>query len=417
VPRELSLEDARRIALAAQGFGRPRPARPGVPDLRRVMRRLGLIQLDYVNVLVPAHYQVPFSRVGPYDRGLFDEMVYRRREATEQWAHEASLVPVEDWPLVRRGLGTGRRGRSLDALARKYRAYVDLALDHVRANGPSTPDQLPPPPEIRKKKPGDWTWSIPKAALEFHFQEGRIAIADRRPDFARVYDLAQRVIAAEHHAREITEEEAERELLMHAARAMGVATAADLADYYRMNIGHVRRRIEELVSARALTPVSVEGWKHPAYLVPGLRARPISARALLSPFDPLIWFRPRAERLFGFEYRIEIYTPPAKRRWGYYVLPFLLGDRLVARVDLKADREASRLLVRAAHLEPGFARGAVAEALAAELQEMARWLALDGVRVERRGDLARDLTSIVARTRRPSRPAAGPRAAARRARA
>jgi uncharacterized protein YcaQ len=245
---------------------------------------------------------------------------------------------------------------------------------------------------IPRRLPGSWLSTVPRAVLEVFFAQGILAVAARRPDYVRTFDLTERLIPAEHHGREIGAGDAQRELLRRAARAYGVATASDLADYYRMPIRNVRPRLAELVEAGELQAVRVEGWRQPAYLHHEARVpRCINAATLISPFDPLIWYRPRAERLFAFEYRVEIYVPKPKRRWGYYVMPFLLGDRLVARVDLKADRKNRRLLVPAAHLEPHADPASVAPALVDELRTMARWLGLESVHVARNGDLARPL--------------------------
>jgi uncharacterized protein len=237
---------------------------------------------------------------------------------------------------------------------------------------------------------------VPRAVLEAHFGRGLLAVAGRRPDFSRSFDLAERLIPPQHHGREVSREEAQRELLRLAARSLGVGSADDLADYYRMPVREARPRLDELVEAGDLRRVRVEGWREPAYWHPEARLpRRINAASLLSPFDPVVWYRPRVARFFDFEYRIEIYVPGPKRRWGYYVLPFLLGDRLVARVDLKADRAGRRLLVLAAHLEPHAQPGPVASALADELETWARWLDLDGVTVADRGDLASTLATEV----------------------
>jgi uncharacterized protein YcaQ len=397
-PEDLSLSEARGIALAAQGFDRPRPAGSvSLAHLRRTLHQLGLVQIDYVNVLVPAHYQVPFSRLGPYERSRLDELVYRRREFTEQWAHEASILPVEDWPLLRHRMETHRvRPYGFETFLEQHADYVERVLDLVRRRGPLTADDVPEPDGAPRRIEGAWHGSHPRAVLEAWFGRGVLAVADRRPSFARVYDLAARVIPTEHYRRRVGPEEARRELLRRAARAHGVGTAADLADYYRMPIGEARPRLAELVAAGELREARVEGWREPAYLDPEARLpRRIDAAALLSPFDPVVWYRPRAERLFAFDYRIEIFVPQAKRKWGYYVLPFLLGDRLVARVDLKADRAGRCLLVPAAYLERGAEPGAVATALAAELQRMAAWLGLDSIAVGRRGDFVRPLAAAV----------------------
>jgi uncharacterized protein YcaQ len=395
---ELSLGEARCVALAAQGFDRPRPAgRVSAAHLRRTIRQLGLVQLDYVNVLVPAHYQVPFSRLGPYERSRFDDLVYRGGEFTERWAHEASIVPVQSWPLLRHRMEEHRvRPYGFERLMARHPAYVDGVLDQVRGRGPLAADELPEVDGVPRRIEGAWHASVARAVLEAHFGRGLLAVADRRPDFARRYDLAERRIPPEHHARVVGREEAQRELLRLAARAHGVGTAADLADYYRMPVREARPRLAELVDERALRVVRVEGWREPAYLHAAARlpAR-VEAAALLSPFDPVVWFRPRAARLFGFDYRVEIFVPRPTRRWGYYVMPFLLGDRLVARVDLKADRAARRLRVLAAYLEPHEKRAEVAAALAAELRTMAGWLGLEAVAVGRRGNLARPLAAAL----------------------
>ena len=399
--QRLSASQARRIALAAQGFDRPRPrGRVDVRHLRRVLRQIGLLQLDFVNVLLPAHLLVPFSRLGPYDRDRLHELVYRRREFTEQWAHEASVVPMDAWPLLEH---RRRRHRvqpwGFEKFLEALPEFHDLVLEEVRRRGPLGVDDLPEPDRPIPRRLGDqWGWSLKlkRQFLEAHFGFGRLAIADRLPNFARSYDLAERVVPEEQFARTVEPAAAQRELLRRAARAHGVASARDLADYWRMPIGEARARLAELADGGELRRVEVEGWPRPAYLHPEARLpRRVEARALLSPFDPLVWCRPRIARLFGFEYAIEIYVPAPRRRWGYYVLPFLLGDRLVARVDLKADRRAGRLLVPAAWVEAGADGGAVAEALAAELGTLAGWLGLGEIRVGRRGDLARALAGAV----------------------
>ena len=394
---ELSPDEARRVALAAQGFDRARPrGRVTVAHVRRTMHRLGLVQIDSVNVAVQAHYQVLFSRLGPYDRRLLDDLVYRRREFTEQWAHEASYVPADAWPLLRHRMERHRiRPRGFEAFLARHADYAEWVLAEVRERGPLSAEDVAEPAGVHRRLDQAWFGTIPRAVLEAHFGSGRLAVAGRRRNQARVFDLPERVLPA-HHDHVIPAAEAERELLRRAARAYGVATARDLADYWRMSPAAARPRIAELVEEGTLRAVRVHGWREHAYLhADAAVPRRIRAAALLSPFDPVVWFRPRAHRLFDFEYRIEIYTPESKRRWGYYVLPFLLDDRLVARVDLKADRAARTLVVPAVHAEPSVSAEGVAVALAAELRAMARWLDLDDVRVARRGDFARPLAAAL----------------------
>ena len=388
------------MALAAQGFDRPRPrGRVGAREIRRTIRQLGLLQLDYVNVLVPAHYQVIFSRLGPYDRSRLDDLVYRGREFTEQWAHEASIVPVESWPLLRHRMEAHRvRPFGFESFMERHAAYVDRVLGEVRERGPLCADDLQGPDGAPRRLDHSWYGTVARAVLEAHFGRGALAVAERRSNFARVFDLAERVIPPEHHRRRVGRQEAQRELLRLAARSHGVGTVGDLADYYRMPIREARQRVAELTEAGSLREVRVEGWRERAYLHPEARLpRQIRASGLLSPFDPVVWYRPRAARLFDFDFRFEIFVPRARRRWGCYVLPFLLGERLVARVDLRADRAARRLIVAAAFLEVGTEPDRVAAALAAELRTMAAWLGLDAIAVGRRGDFARPLAAALAR--------------------
>jgi uncharacterized protein YcaQ len=395
---DLSLSEARRLGLAAQGFDRPRPSgRVGRRDLRRTIRQLGLLQIDYVNVLIPAQYQVPYARLGPYDRSHLDDLIYRQREFTEQWAHEASIVPVETWPLLRHRMEAHRvRHYGFESFLAQNAEYASWILDEVHTRGPLAADDMPERDGIPLRLAGAWQSSVPRAVLEFHFARGILAVAERRSDFARTFDLTERLISSDHHSREIGREEAQRELLRLAARAYGIGTADDLADYYRMPVRDARPRLAELVESGELSVVKVESWRQPAYLHRDARLpKQIEAASLLSPFDPLIWYRKRVARLFEFDYRVEIFVPKPKRRWGYYVLPFLLGDRLVARVDLKADRKEGRLLVLAAHLEPHAQAGPVASALAVELLTMAKWLGLSTVVVAKHGELARALAAAV----------------------
>lgn len=394
----LSAATARRIALAAQGFADGRPEVPaGVRQIRRMVDRLGLLQIDSVNVLVRAHYLPLFSRLGPYDTAALDRLAWggRKRTLFEYWGHEASLLPLATqpllrWRMARAALGTAGFKGWVVRYGEERRAFIEAVRRQIEDRGPLSAADLT---EGGKSAGKWWGWSEGKQALEWLFIAGQVTTAGRRGAFERVYDLTDRVIPADVLALPTPDDgDAQRTLLRIAARALGVATEYDLRDYFRLRPEDTKARLAELVEAGGLLPVKVEGWSRTAYLDPQAHfARKIEARALLVPFDPLVWERDRAERLFGFRYRIEIYTPAAKRQYGYYVLPFLLGEHLAARVDLKADRVTSRLLVHAAHVEDGAKPADIAEPLRAELRLMADWLGLETVAITPAGSLGRAL--------------------------
>ncbi|MBB3086428.1 winged helix-turn-helix domain-containing protein [Geodermatophilus sabuli] len=389
---------ARRIALAAQGLAEPRPQTSvNGGHLRRLADRLAVVQIDSVNVLSRSHYLPAFSRLGPYPRAAFDELAGRRRALFEYWAHEASFLPVRLHPHLRWRMASAEEHAwgSMVRIQRERPDFVAEVLDRVRDGGPLKASELAGP---RPDRPGSmWNWHDGKVALEWLFFTGVLTTRGRTTSFERVYDLTERVLPPE-VLRAPTPDPAEavRELVRTASRALGVATERDLRDYFRLRPGPSRAAIAELADAGELLPVEVAGWGVPAWLHPeARRPRWARARALLSPFDSLVWERPRVERLFGFRYRLEIYTPAAERVHGYYVLPFLLGDRLVARVDLKADRQAGVLRVQSAFAEADVDRAEVATELAAELRLMAGWLELGTVGVGDRGDLAAELATAV----------------------
>lgn len=395
---ELSAAEVRRIALAAQRIG-SRPARPTLRDVRAVFDAIALIQVDSVNVVCRSQELPLWARLGAHPRDALPALC-KRGAIFEYWAHEASLMPVELQPLLRWRMAEARTKswRPVRVIAQRDPGYVDAVRAEVHARGSLVARELEHRTS-RKQTDGWWSWDDRKRALAYLFWAGEITAIRSATTFERVYAPLERVLPA--HVLAVptpAPDEAHRELLVRAARALGVATVRDLADYFRIAIPLARPRIAELAEAGRLIPVTVEGWREPGYLHPGAAAPPaVSASALLSPFDSLIWERRRTERLFGFTYRIEIYTPAHRRKHGYYVLPFLLGDALVARVDLKADRTACALLVQAAYAEPA-APAATAAALAAELLAFARWLGLDRVVVGRRGDLSRALRAAVKAT-------------------
>jgi uncharacterized protein len=391
----LSAERARRMALAAQGFGMSRPGGTlNVGHVKRIVDRLGLLQIDSVNVLARAHYLPLFSRLGNYDSAHLDRIAWGRksqRALFEFWAHEASLLPSNAHPLFRWSMERARAGQTrgrMNQFSREKAAYIEEVRREIADRGPLAASDLSNGGERRGAW---WAWNDGKLAAEWLFFAGIVTTATRRGTFERVYDLTERVLPAAVQALPTpSPAEAQRELLRRSAHALGVATAAELRDYFRLPVDDTKARLAELVEAGELLPVEVEGWNRPAYLDPQARQpRRIEARALLAPFDPLIWERDRTHRVFGFHYRIGIYTPVAKRTHGYYVLPFLLGDRLVARVDLKADRVNSKLLVHAAHLETGEDAAQVAGPLREELRLMADWLGLENVSLPRAGALAK----------------------------
>ena len=370
------------------------------PDRRAVagtVDRTGLIQIDSVNVLVRSHYLPVFSRMGVYGRGALDEAAYgRRRRLFEYWGHEASLIPLETYPLLRWRMERAGRGKGVySGLARFGRERADriqAVLAEVADRGPISAGELS---GGEKGRGSWWGWSDGKRALEWLFWAGQVTTARRR-GFERLYDLPERVLPPGMvEAEPPTAAEAHRALLLIAARAYGVATERDLRDYWRLDLAETRAALAELVEGGRLTPVQVEGWREPAYLDPeARRPRKVKGAALLSPFDSLVWFRPRAERLFGFRYRLEIYTPAEKRVHGYYVLPFLLDERLVARVDLKADRGPGVLQVHSVHLEEG-AGGEVMAPLAGELRRMAEWLGLERAAPSGRGEVPEVLARLL----------------------
>jgi uncharacterized protein len=397
---------ARRAALAAQGFADARPSGPLTRrHLARVLGRIRLLQLDSVNVAVRAHYMPVFSRLGPYDPGLVDDAAWthaarRPRMLVEYWAHEASLLPVDDWPLLLSGAKRSGWWRHYEALATREPQLVDDLLAAVKELGPvgagTLETALGGGSTPRPKGATWWARSDVKRICEWLFGTGQLTTG-ARVHFQRLYDLPERVLPPEVLARHPADPDVSaRGLVLRAAGALGVATEPDLRDYYRLGPAQSQRAVAELVEDGALEPLVVRGWRHPAYRLPGARTpRRITARALLSPFDPLVWERERTERIFGFRYRIEIYVPEPQREYGYYVLPFLLDDALVARVDLKADRAAGLLRVPGAFAEAGADVPRVAAELAAALREMARWQGLDDVAVGERGDLVAPLAAAL----------------------
>jgi uncharacterized protein YcaQ len=381
---ELSISEARRIALAAQGFDASSRRRGvGVAQLRKSIDRLGLLQIDSVNVLVRAQYLPLFSRLGSYDLAALDALAAKKpKHLFEYWGHEASLLPIEIQPLLRWRMDRAFNGkgvwRQLEPYAGEKRAEADSMLARIQAEGPLAASDVARGRAAR----GMWVWSGAKLALEWLFWAGLVAAAHRRGSFERVYDLPERVLPrAILEASTPNRIDAQRALLARSAQALGIATADDLRDYYRIPAADVRLPVEQLVEEGTIIPVRVRGWRQQAYLHKDAKAgRKMEGSALLSPFDPLVWRRPRTERLFNFRYRLEIYTPAHKREYGYYVLPFLMDGALVARVDLKADRGSGTLIVQRAHVEPDVP-GCTMERLIDELFLMASWLGLSGLAV------------------------------------
>jgi len=388
----LSLSTARRITLVAQQFGSGKAAPRTVNRVGDVARLLGAIQIDSVNVLVRSHFLPLFSRFGAYDTALLERAAYdaKSRCLCEYWGHEASLLPIESFPLFRWRMDRARNGEGIWGGLRRYatehREAVDAIRDEIRERGALGAGDLT---AAEKSRGGWWGWSQGKEILEWLFWSGEVTTGGRR-NFERLYDLTERVIpAAILNAPALSKEEQQRELIAISAKALGVATEKDLRDYFRLPVADAAARVRELVDAGVLTPVAVEGWKQQGYLHREAKTpRSVDAIALLSPFDSLIWERQRTERLFDFHFRLEIYTPLHKRVHGYYVLPFLMNERILARVDLKSDRANSRLLVKGGSTEAGVKPAAIVAALATQLQQLAEWLGLEKFAVTtRRGEL------------------------------
>lgn len=388
--KTVTIDAARRIALGAQGFNTPRPAgRVDVRHFRRVMSQLGLIQLDSVNVCVRTHYMPFYARLGPYDADKLDRFLNDPGEHFEYWAHEAAVLPADRYRLWRWKMNEMRPWRRAQALIDAHPGLLEGVLEQVAESGPLTVSDLDAPSH---RNEAWWGYGPGKVALEVLFAEGKVG-ALRTGNFMRLYDLPQRMIPEVHlDADPVPKDVAYRELLAEATRHFGIGTTHDIADYFRLHIPTARPMLEEMADDGEIERVSVPGWRGPVYADPdAIRPRDISGATLLSPFDPMLWYRERTERLFDFRYRIEIYVPEHKRVHGYYVLPFLLDGVFAARVDLKAERKSGTLMVRSAFIEPGQDPIRIATELAAELRRFAAWLGLTSITIARRGDLAGEL--------------------------
>ena len=375
----LSIADARRIALAAQGFDTARPKTKATQrDVDALISRLGVIQIDSVNVLVRSQELPLFSRLGNHNRNAIPKAT-EQQKLFEYWGHEAAHLPVDLHPLFRWKMDAARTGKvthwGLTSFYEENKAFVKRTLKHVATNGPTTSREL----STRTEKKGTWwDWDEAKVALEYLFLTGQLMSRGRGTDFARIYDTPERVLPEDVlNAPTPSEHDARKQLLVRSAIAQGVATASDLADYYRQKPTTVKPLIVELVAEGELHEVAVEGWTEKAFVHRNAKLpKQLHATALLSPFDSLVWCRPRNERLFNFHYRIEIYTPKEKRKFGYYVLPFMMDSQMVGRVDLKADRANAQLLALSVHTEKGIKRSEINDALSVELDAMAAWLGL-----------------------------------------
>ena len=394
---DLSSSEARRLALGSLGFGMRRPARANAAHVRATAARLGAIQIDSVNVLARAHYLPTFSRYGPYASAALDELAYGKRELFEYWGHAACFLPIDLFPLLQWRMQ--RQIEAWSAVGKRQRDFNEAVYREIAERGPIAAGDI----SIAGKSTGPWWgWSEGKRAVEYLFWQGRVAVAARR-HFERQYDLTERVIpAAVRRAPVPPIEDSQKALILRAIRAMGVGTAKQILQYFHIDCwwdrltvngrrkpGKAGLLFDELVEDGRLIPARVEGWPQPAYIAADAKTpRSVDARAIVSPFDPVLWERQWTSAVFDFDYQIEIYVPAPKRIYGYYVLPFLMGDRFAGRVDLKADRAESTLLVRAAYVEAHAKPAAAAAALADELRSMAGWLSLERVAVAAKGNLA-----------------------------
>ena len=396
MPISLSRQEAKRIAIRAQGLSGSRPAHAiSIDDVKQSIRSMGLLQIDSVNVCVRSHYMPLFSRLGNYQQNLLDQLAYKKKAVFETWAHAACFVPVEDHRLFRQRMDASEPRRQVSQIIEERPGYMESVLDQISERGMLTASELD---EAGKRSGPWWGYTTGKIAAEWHFKKGALSIADRR-NFARYYDLTERVIPAEHlNGYSPSTDEAHREMVKLAVTAHGVGTVEDFADYYHLKNAQARVAVDQLVTAGDILRVEVEGWDDAGYVPRELiSAEPTKARALLTPFDPLVWNRDRIERIFDFLYRIEIYVPEPKRQYGYYVYPFLLDEDLVARVDLKADRQKGVLRVKGAFVEEAHDQRYVAENLADELRLMADWLGLKRVVAGRKGNLIPELRSALKR--------------------
>ena len=376
---ELTIVEARSLALAAQGFDKPRSkSKSSTADAVEVIKKLGVIQIDSVNVLVRSQELPLFARLGDHDRNAINKATAQSK-IFEYWGHEAAILPVEIQPLFRWKMNAARTGKikhwGLTSFYADNKAFVKRILKHVETNGPVTARELS---TRTTKKSSWWDWDEAKTALEYLFLTGQLMSCGRGSDFARIYDITERVLPSKIlDTPTPTENEARKQLLVRAAKAQGVATLTDLADYYRQKTAVIKPLVNELVEQGDLREVTVDTWVEKAFVHRSAKPpKKLYATALLSPFDSLVWCRPRNERLFDFHYRIEIYTPKEKRKFGYYVLPFMMNGELVGRVDLKADRANSKLLVQSLHTEKGIKRASISGALTDELRALANWLDL-----------------------------------------
>jgi uncharacterized protein YcaQ len=392
VVESLSPAQPRRVALAAQGFGRPRGP-VGTRQLNLALQGLAVLQLDSVNVFERSHYLPLFARLGAYDKALLDRLTFSPRSPyIEYWAHQASVIPVEDWPLWGwRRRFYGDREKNVETWAHSHKPMLDFLRAELAEKGPMTAGQVEH--EENARTGPWWGWSDVKTGLEVLFMRGEVVAAGRK-NFERSYDLAQRRIPAELFQREISEADSMRELVRISARALGVGTVRDIADYFRLMQAPTKTAIQELVDTGELLPVTVTGWKGATYLHRDARLpRRIETAALLSPFDPVVWERERTLRMFGFHYRIEIYTPAPKRVYGYYTLPVLIDDALVGRIDLKSDRQAGVLRVQSAWREAG--ASVDLDRVAGLVRDAAAWQGLESIEVVQRGDLAAELGAVL----------------------
>jgi uncharacterized protein YcaQ len=392
----ISKQDAKRIAIRAQGLACERPDKQiTLSEVQASIRAMGLLQIDSVNVCVRSHYMPLFSRLGIYDQDLLDQLAYKEKGVFETWAHAACYVPVEDHRLFRQRMNASKPPKHVTEIIKDRPGYMDSVLDQVTERGLLTASELD---DAGKRSGPWWGYTTGKIAAEWHFQTGALSIADRK-NFARYYDLTERVIPAEHlNSSSTTTEEAHREMMLLAVTAHGVGTAEDFGNYYHLKNAQAKAHLSELVQTGDIQSVLVEGWDTPAYAPLQIEStEPTDARAILTPFDPLVWNRDRIDRIFDFFYRIEIYVPEPLRQYGYYVYPFVLGEELVARVDLKAERNKGVLSVKGAFAEEGQDHEYVAANLADELKLMADWLGLKQVAAGRKGNLIPALRTALKR--------------------